>query len=74
MNKLAMLLMGLLLASFNLASANTGISQSQIDIITAECNQEASGAVDEKIYIENCIEDNIQALKEQSGQGEKEPS
>lgn len=75
MNKISVYILGLFFAgiSANL-SATTDIDQSQLDAITTECKQEAKGAVYEDIYAENCVEEKLQALKEQSGQGEKEKS
>ena len=73
MNKL--LLLGLLLAGFSTGLyANTETSQEQLDVITTECRQEAEGAVDADIYAENCVEEKLQALKEQSGPDEKDKS
>lgn len=75
MNKLSVFLLALSLTGFSVASqANTGVSQAEIDAITAECKQEASGAVDEAIYAENCVEEKLQALQQQSDQSGKEKS
>lgn len=73
MNKL--LLLGLVLTGYSTGLyANTEIAQEQLDVITTECKQEAQGAVDADIYAENCVEEKLQALKEQSGQDVKEKS
>lgn len=69
MNKITLQLTTLVLSGFSLGGyANADISQEQIDVITAECTQEATGATDQSVYKENCIEDQLQALKEQSSQ------
>ena len=75
MNKVTLLLTALVFSSFSIGSyANTDVSQEQIDVITAECNQEANDATDPAVYKENCIEDRLEVLKEQSGQNQKDES
>ena len=70
-----LLLLGLMLTGFSgVLSANTETDQEQINVITAECKQEAEGAIDAAIYAENCVEEKLQALKEKSGQSEKDKS
>ena len=62
-----LLLLGLMLAGFSgFLSANTETGQEQMEAITAECKQEAEGAIDADIYAENCVEEKLQALKEES--------
>ncbi|MFO7603352.1 MAG: hypothetical protein R6X06_06015 [Gammaproteobacteria bacterium] len=75
MNTSSVFLPVLLLASLSAgAQASTEIDPAQVDAITAACNQEARGAIDEKIYAENCIDDRLQALKELAEHKPKEKS
>jgi hypothetical protein len=73
MNKLSVFLMALSLIGFG-GYAYAEVSQAEMDAITAECKQAYAGAVDPDILAENCVEEKLQALQEQSEQSGKEKS
>lgn len=62
------LLFGLLGISFqSVAMENEGIQQEEIDEIKAVCKEDARDAEDPAWYAKECVDDRIQAIKEERG-------
>lgn len=54
------------------AATNQGLSKQELDEINASCREESQGAENPQWYADECVDERIQALKEERGLAQPE--